>query len=107
MAMPADPVGLKRLNESRPEVELAEISHEMRALGDGGPIAMTYGSRSNRNYVAYVMRSERWSVHSGTEHVDPGWVVISPRDDPWSDRQPELETESLLIHIAQGGDFVD
>ena len=104
MAIPADPVGLKRANESRWDVELADIRHELRDLGDRGFIAIDFGSRSTRNFMAYVMRSDDWSIHSGTDNVDVGWVVVSLRDEPWSDRAPDLETESLVIHVALATD---
>ena len=105
LAVPADPVGLKRTIEARPDVELLEVRDELRALGDDGFIAMTFGSRSSRNFMAYVMRSGGWTIHSGADAADVGWLVISMRDEPWSDRSPDIETDSLVIHVAQPSDL--
>ncbi|MEM9465425.1 MAG: hypothetical protein AAGA90_08615 [Actinomycetota bacterium] len=105
MVLPTDPVERKRLIEARPEVELLEIRDDLRAVADGGTIAFTFGIESTPNYVAYVMKSERWDVWGDLDAVDEGWMVMSLRSDPWIERTPDLETESMLVHVVRSDDL--
>ncbi|MEM9465430.1 MAG: hypothetical protein AAGA90_08640 [Actinomycetota bacterium] len=104
MAIPADPVGLKRTLEARPDVELADVRDDLRELTEDKVIALTFGSRSTRNFVSYVIRSSERPIHSGADAADVGWVVISMRDEPWRDRAPDLETPSLVVHVVREAD---
>ncbi len=105
MVLPTDPVERKRLIEARPEVELLDIRDDLRAVADGGTIGFTFGIESTPNYVAYVMKSERWDVWGELADVDEGWMVISMRSEPWRTRPADFETESLLVHVVRPSDL--
>ena len=105
MVLPTDPIERKRLIEARPEIELLDIRDELRAVADGGTITFTFGIESTPNYVAYVMKSDRWDVWGELDDVEEGWLVMSLRSDPWVEREPEFETESMLVHVARPGDL--
>ena len=105
MVLPTDPIERKRLIEARPEVELLEVRDELRNVADGGTITFTFGIESTPNYVAYVMKSERWDVWGVLGEVDEGWLVMSLRTDPWVERAPDFETDSLLIHVVRPDDL--
>ena len=105
LVLPTDPIERKRLIEARPEVELLEIRDDLRSVADGGTITFTFGIESTPNYVAYVMKSERWDVWGDLADVDEGWMVISLRAEPWREREPDLATPSLVVHVVRSDDL--
>ena len=78
MAIPSDPVGLKRDLESRSEPDLLDIRDDLRTLADGRRVVVDFGGLGSRNYIAYVLRHDIADVVLSSESdPEPGDILIT------------------------------
>lgn len=98
--LPVDPIARKRAVEERVETELLERRAEFdRLFGDTG-VVITFGGRSTRNLLAYVINDDRSQISSvyDVELVPSDAWVITKRSEPLPDRDLAAETDSLLVY---------
>lgn len=109
---PADPIGAKRDVENRPETQLLDARHELREITDGRFVFLDFGDVFSRNYLAYVLRRDIFTIRlvgksqgdltrpvapDRGEDLGPDNIVISIRDDPWSTDTPSLEVGDFVV----------
>jgi hypothetical protein len=104
MVLPVDPIGVKRRVQDRAETELMAVRSKVERVGEGRPVAVTFGSRSTRNLMAYVLRTNRANIDLRTSEFEPGSLVVSLRGEPAFERSPDFETDSILMWIATPSD---
>ena len=97
LAFPADPVGIKRSIEERPEHELLEIRDELRELASGRIIYLQFGATSTRNYLSYVLRDNPARVKLPDDAGPGPGVVIARREDVPAGTETLLETDSFVV----------
>jgi hypothetical protein len=97
MAIPSDPVGLKRDLERRSEPDLLDIRDDLRTLAEGRRVVLDFGGLGSRNYVAYVLRHNIGDVVLSSEsEPQPGDILITrgPVD------QAVLRAGDLIIAVV-------
>ena len=97
VAFPADPVGIKRGIEDRPEHELLEVRDELRELSRDRIVYLQFGATSTRNYLAYVLRDNPARIKLPDEEPPGPGVVIARRDDVPPGTKTLLETDSFVV----------
>ena len=104
MVLPVDPIGVKRNVENRAETELLAVRSDVEDLGAGRPVALTFGAKSTQNFMAYVLRTNRALIALQPDQLEAGSLVVSLREDPAFEREPDLQTESIVMWVATTSD---
>ena len=101
VAFPANPVGIKRAIEERPERELLAVSDELRELAGNRNVYLEFGATSTRNYLAYVLRDNPARIRlPDSERPSPG-LVIARREDVPAGTETLLETDSFVVFNSE------
>lgn len=98
--LPVDPVERREQVAERDESELLAVRRDLDRLIGDDEVVVTFGGRSTRNLLAYVIADDREKVRSVFELADiPADVwVVTVRSDPLPGREVSLETDSLLVY---------
>lgn len=100
VVLPVDPVERRQQVAQRDESELLAVRRDLDRLIGDDEVVVTFGGRTTRNLLAYVIADDREKVRSIFEPGDVPtdvWVVTE-RSDPLPGRDVLIETDSLLVY---------
>jgi hypothetical protein len=101
LAIPADPVGVKRAVEARDETELLAVRDELRRLAESRQVYVEFGTTSTRNYLAYVLRDDRDRITMRSEDGPGVGLVITRIEDAPAGVPAALTTESFVVYLNE------